>query len=137
MRACVIDCSITLAALFPESGSAFAVAALTDHLAGEIWVPSLWLHELASGLCVAVKRGRVPQQDADEFLDLVAHLPLKIDPPPGWKQLKRVMALAAEQGLTAYDACYLELALRRSLPLATLDQQLRLAARSLRLEYGS
>ncbi len=58
----------------------------------------------------------------------LAALPIHIDPDTAAQAFSRTLSLAETQGLTLYDASYLELALRLALPLASLDKKLRQAA---------
>ena len=91
-------------------------------------VPTLWRYEVSSAVVVAERRGRLTaaqvetlSADLDEFC-LVAEL------DPASVQASALIQLARHHQLTAYDAAYLELALRRRLPLATLDERLEAAA---------
>ena len=92
-------------------------------------VPVLWLFEVANALLMLVRRKRMP---LDEFariqLELDALRPLVDDEGPHlvWSE---ITALAERFGLTVYDAAYLELAMRRGLPLASRDTELNEAAR--------
>jgi predicted nucleic acid-binding protein len=93
-------------------------------------VPAHWPAEVANALLIAVRRGRISREKANRFfLDLRA-LPIRIDPESSETVFDHVFKLAEKYGLTVYDAAYLELAIRESLPLATLDNDLRKAARA-------
>ena len=126
----VLDCSVTMAWVFPDEASE-ATDRLRDSLVGgRAFVPSLWPVEVGSVLLAATKRGRLR---ADEWTGICASLealPIEIDPVSASRVWGRALALADEYGLSVYDAVYLELALRLRLPLATLDQALAAAARS-------
>ena len=74
----------------------------------------------------------VTEKDATLALDLLERLPIVIV-DAGTSVMRRVRALATRHGLTACDACYLDLALERRLPLASLDRTLRAAAKSARV----
>lgn len=96
-------------------------------------VPALWAIEIANGLAVAERRGRCTLQDCEKFLALIGALPVlqdsrqdSRDPGPAAAE---VFQAARKYALTAYDAAYLELALREGALLATLDDALRKAAR--------
>jgi predicted nucleic acid-binding protein len=91
------------------------------------FVPSLWRYEVANALVVAERRGRITAPDSDRFLDLLGRLCIVVD-DGGATAWKETVALARRTGLAAYDAAYLELALRGGLPLATLDERMRKAA---------
>jgi predicted nucleic acid-binding protein len=94
-------------------------------------VPSLWRLEVANSLTVAVRRGRIDVEFRNAALADLALLDIATDPHTeayGWTT---TLHLGDRFGLTLYDAAYLELAHRRSLPLASLDQELRAAGRAL------
>jgi predicted nucleic acid-binding protein len=86
---------------------------------------------VANTLVVAERRGRINRAAAAAFLDLLAALPIVVDPESATHAWAGVITLAREPHLSAYDAAYLELALRRGLPLATRDQRLASAAETL------
>ena len=90
-------------------------------------VPPLWQLELANVLKTACTKGRLSHPQARHILDALAQLPIEVDTgvPPGHRQL---FELAMRFNLSSYDAAYLELAMRHGLPLATQDEQLKLAA---------
>lgn len=91
-------------------------------------VPSLWPWEMMNALAVAGRRQRISAAHAANFFALLPDFDFRIEAPPGVLDLPRLNTLALRHHLTAYDAAYLELAMRRSLPLATLDEDLKKAA---------
>ncbi|MBI4984409.1 MAG: type II toxin-antitoxin system VapC family toxin [Rhodocyclales bacterium] len=125
MSGVVIDCSVAAAWLLGEDDAAESLIAAGAE--GGIHVPALWHLELANVLLVALKRKRLTAAEARTAERLAAALPVATDsaPPP----LGILFALGREYDLTAYDAAYLELALRLDLPLATFDAALARAAR--------
>jgi len=126
----VLDSSVTLAWLYEEETTP-AVRAVFDRLVRSgAWVPSLWRLEVANSLHMAARRGRVTEAFRDESLADLDLLPVGIDPETDRQAWGATLQLAAASGLTLYDASYLELAIRRNLPLATLDQELRAAAKA-------
>ena len=92
------------------------------------FVPSLRPLEIANVLLVGERRNRSTQAQAAKFLASLAEMPITVDDETHLHAWSSVLSLAREQNLTAYDAAYLELALRRGLSLATLDEQLKAAA---------
>ena len=102
--------------------------------AGEAFVPVLWRYEVSSVLARAQIKGFLPAHKGATFLVSLADLAINVDPDSAGHVLTRVHKLAIQYRLTSYDAAYLELAQRRSLPLATLDQDLRTAAPALNIE---
>jgi predicted nucleic acid-binding protein len=125
---CVLDASATFPWLFEDEASPEADRLLdlvTEH--GAV-VPSLWYLECANGLAMAERRGRIDSEGIARAIGLLRRLPLEVDDAAPSRAFNSVLALARAQGLTAYDAGYLDLALRRSLPLVTDDGPLRAAA---------
>jgi predicted nucleic acid-binding protein len=128
----VLDASMTLAWLFPRHDP--AEAALADQALDELdyeefAVPAIWYDEVANALLRGERKGLVTLSQTTAFLaelDL-ADIESETDSPRLRQSV--VMALARSHGLTAYEAMYLELALRRGAPLATFDQQLAEAIR--------
>lgn len=94
----------------------------------QIAVPAHWPTEILNGLLVALRRKRIKAGQPALFWDELACWPIEMDSPLNAVQAKTVLALAEKNGLTVYDAAYLELAHRRQLPLGTLDTDLRKAA---------
>jgi predicted nucleic acid-binding protein len=124
----VLDSSVTLAWAY----SAETTAAVSDVLARVIeagaWVPALWRLEVANLLEMGVRKGRTDAAFRDAALADLALLPISVDPETDRHSWGVIAKLAARHCLTPYGAAYLELARRRSLPLATLDHDLRAAA---------
>jgi len=94
-----------------------------------ITVPPLWHVELANALIQGQRRGRIDQAAIGEFDALVRQLDIRTDQGRDRDGLLALIDLARLHGLTAYDAVYLELALRLAVPLATHDLALHRAAR--------
>ena len=123
----VVDASVSAAWLLRDESTPFTDAALHATATADVWVPALWLLEMANLLQSAQRRGRIDGDKRAELAAAAAGLRLQVCREP--VTMPTLDALAAEHGLTAYDACYLELALRRRLPLATLDRALLAAMR--------
>ncbi len=124
----VLDASATLAWVYGDETSA-GIRAVFDRLSGEgAWVPSLWRLEVANVLEMGVRRGRHDRAFRDATMADLALLPVQVDGETDRQAWGATLRLAERHGLTVYDAAYLELALRRGLPLATLDGELRAAA---------
>jgi len=81
-------------------------------------------------LLIAVRRRRILSEDVHRFLEDLEVLPIRIDTTTKNLVRAEVFPLAEQYELTVYDAAYLELAIRESLPLATLDNDLRKASRA-------
>jgi predicted nucleic acid-binding protein len=124
----VLDSSAALAWVYADETTP-AIRAVFDRVAvSGGWVPGLWRLEVANVLEMGVRRGRHDAAFRDATLVDLAVLPLQVDLETDRHAWGATARLAARHGLTLYDAVYLELARRRGLPLATLDQPLRAAA---------
>ncbi len=121
----VIDASIAACWLLPSEADQRADQALERLSRGGGVVPDLWRHEMRNILLTQERRGRIDAVFSARALVLLAQLPLRIDSAADDTV---TVALARRHGLTAYDAAYLELAVRQSCPLATLDTALARAA---------
>ena len=126
----VLDCSITLAWVY-SGETTEPVRQVFDLLSqGGAWVPGLWRLEVANVLEMRVRRKRHDAAFRDATLADLAELPIQVDGETNEQAWSATLQLAERHELTLYDAAYLELALRTNLPLATLDEDLRAAARA-------
>jgi predicted nucleic acid-binding protein len=124
----VIDASVALAWCFDDEATA-ATRALLDRFEGEhAEVPSLWHLELANALASSERNRRITPARISEFIALISGLPIVIDEQTPNFALSAVLDLARRERLSAYDASYLELAMRRGVPLATKDNDLAKAS---------
>jgi predicted nucleic acid-binding protein len=126
-----IDASLTLTWYFDDETTP-ATEAILDRVsdAGAV-VPVLWRLEVANAFQSALQRKRISADYRDDSLTELAQLPIAVDADTDTYAWTTTLRLAERFGLTIYDATYLELAQRRSLPLATLDKTLRDAAAAL------
>jgi predicted nucleic acid-binding protein len=123
----VLDASTTVDWLDNPDGP--AASSLFDRvISAGAWVPSLWRLEVANALHGAVVRGRREVSFVAMSLADLETLPIAVDSETDARAWKDTLELARRHKLTLYDAAYLELALRRGLPLASLDGDLRGAA---------
>ncbi len=131
MTAFVVDCSVTVTWCFEDEATP-ASDGLLDRLGEDsAAAPAIWPLELGNVLVMAERRGRIDAAQLAEFVALVRELPVAIDQETPQRALDEVLALARTEGLTTYDASYLELAMRLGVPLATQDKELRQAAEKL------
>lgn len=93
-----------------------------------IVVPTVWPLEVANAMLSAERKKRISVAQAAAFLRRVASFPISIDIMPIGRAFDQILSVGRQHELTAYDAAYLELALREALPLATLDDDLRRSA---------
>ncbi len=122
MPGIVVDASVSAAWFLPDESTPFTEAALQATADGDVWVPALWLLEIGNLMLNAQRRKRINEPKRCELVAAASALRLRIDREP--VAMDTLDALASRHGLTTYDAVYLELALRRALPLATLDKVL-------------
>ena len=124
----VLDCSITLAWIYADETTE-PVQRVFDLLSQSgAWVPGLWRLEVANVLEMGVRRKRHDADFRDKALADLAQFPIQVDLETDAHAWGKTLRLAERHQLTTYDAAYLELALRRNLPLSTLDDDLRQAA---------
>jgi predicted nucleic acid-binding protein len=127
----VLDNSVAMRWLLPNTRpadteyAAMALEALVDHQA---LVPTLWPLEVANVISKAESKGWVTEARSQTFLSLLASLNIVEDKATADRTLGQTLNLSRRTKLSAYDAAYLELAMRRGLPLATLDTDLATAA---------
>ncbi len=91
-------------------------------------MPSHWALEVASVLVYAERNKRTSSDDTVRLAAILGNLPVIIDDQTAKRALGDVLTLARMHQLRAYDAAYLELALREGCPLASLDASLNEAA---------
>jgi predicted nucleic acid-binding protein len=125
----VLDASITLAWALPDEASNYSDSILKQAASGKAWVPDLWTHEVANGLLMAQRRKRLTAAQRALFVEELLRLPIELVGAAARVVLEAQGALAERYGLTAYDAAYLDLALRKGVPLATQDKALSDAAK--------
>jgi predicted nucleic acid-binding protein len=130
VTACVVDSSAALAWVLPGEATAATDALLATIGDTGAVVPGLWPLEVANVLWSSERRGRITLAERMQSLGILAELPIQIDDRTAALAFGPTSALAAGRDLTIYDACYLELALRLGLPLASLDKRLCQAARA-------
>lgn len=132
----VLDCSVTVAWLFQNQASA-----ATDELliamrekGAKALVPGIWHLEVGNVLTQAERRDRITNAQVSTALELIRMLPIVTDSETEDRSFREILSLARTASLTTYDAAYLELALRRGMPLATLDLGLIRAAKMVTVE---
>lgn len=119
--------------LMPDEHSAAADALAERFAQGSVPVPSIWPLEVRNALLAALRQRRITPREFEERLDVLALLPVEVEPPADVAALERTVALARRHHLSVYDACYVDLAKQRGLPLASLDAKLRKACAAARV----
>jgi predicted nucleic acid-binding protein len=122
----VVDASVAGSWVLPDENHAEAVEALQRLKTDEAYAPSLLWFELRNLLLASERRGRISPAQTAAALNFIQALPLRLDREP---DSDMTFQLARAHGLTVYDAAYLELSIRRNIPLITLDKALAEAAR--------
>jgi predicted nucleic acid-binding protein len=126
----VIDSSIAIAWCFPDEQDAYSQSVLDALVNEPAIVPDLWHLEVANTLLVGERRKRSTQANTVQWMTFLASLPITVDEHTHFHAFGDITALGRSHNLSAYDAAYLELAMRRGLPLATRDEKLKAAARA-------
>lgn len=130
----VLDSSATLAWIYGDE-TTDAIRAVFDQVANSrAVVPGLWRLEVANSLTVGVRRGRINVEFRRAALADLALLDITTDQRTDFHAWDDTLVLADRFRLTLYDAAYLELAQRRTFPLATIDGDLRDAARKVGIQ---
>ncbi len=121
----VLDNSVAMQWFFESATHPYGDAVLGRLAAGDVAiVPALWFYEASNVLAREQNRGRSSAAKVDTFLSVLKSLNIGLDAQSAGRALDDVHRFAVAYRLTSYDAAYLELAIRRQLPLATLDQEL-------------
>jgi len=127
----VIDASLTISWYFEDETTPATEAILERVSEAGATVPTHWRLEVANALQSAIRRKRITAPYRDQSLAELTQMPITIDADTNVYAWTTTLRLAERFALTIYDSAYLELAQRRSLPLATLDAELREAAAAL------
>ena len=122
----VLDASAAMILLFQEENPAAAGRLMTLLASESAIAPQVWHFEVANALRVAEMRQRATPAETAKSIAMLHHLPLEIESEA--PAIALLLALAREYGLSAYDAAYLELALRKSCGIATFDKKLAAAS---------
>ena len=124
----VLDNSIVMAWSFEDETDEYADAVLDSLATARAIVPALWPLKVANALLMGERRKRSTEVETLRWTGILASLPISIDGETNAHAWSDTLHLARGHNLSAYDAAYLELAIRRGLPLATIDGRLKLAA---------
>ncbi len=124
----VIDNSVVMTWCFKDETNHYADAILGSLEMFTAVTPSIWLLEVGNVLLVAERKKRLSEADSTRFIALLNELPIIIEQEPTDRILKDILALARGHQLSSYDASYLDLAMRKGLSIATLDNGLIKAA---------
>lgn len=128
-RSFVADASVAIAWVHPSQANA-ETEAMLDRLADgdSLVVPALWPLEVANALTILRRRRKLTPEEARTAIEIIRELPVIIDHEAATVAFTRLVDLASKHELTVYDATYIELAMRRQLPLASNDARMKQAA---------
>jgi predicted nucleic acid-binding protein len=110
---------------FEDEADTYADSVLGLLTESEAIVPCIWPLEVANVLLVAERRKRLTEAASHQFTGLLNELPITVDYEAPDRAMSQILFLGRQQGLSSYDAAYLELAMREGIPLATRDNRLR------------
>jgi predicted nucleic acid-binding protein len=127
----VLDSSVTITWFMPEEGTGATLSVLQQITQHGALVPIHWAIEVGNALLIATRGRRISPEKRREALEQLIKLQITTERQALEDAWGTSLTLAERFRLTLYDACYLELAQRRALPLATLDNDLRKAAKAL------
>ena len=127
-----LDCSVAINWCLEDENNIYAEAIYEIILRqNQALVPAFFWLEISNVLWVAERRNRNTRQKTDQVIKLLQSLPILVDAKPIMESINDTLNLAREYNLAAYDAAYLELAIREGLLLATTDEKLANAAKQL------
>jgi len=135
MLRAVIDASVIVSWFFPDATNGVHDSILNNIDKIKIYVPSIFEYEFINILLNAEKRKRVDRPAVVEILEIVSQYPLVVESSTALsREIVKFFEMAQTHDLTAYDAAYLELALRLNLPLITYDKLLLNTAKKLKIK---
>src|SRR4030067_1913649 len=126
----VVDNSVVMSWCFQDQANDYADRVLGQLMDATAYVPSVWPLEVVNVLLSAERRSYISEADSVRFINLLSQLPILVYQEGTEKGMKDLLALARAHELSSYDASYLDLAMKKGLPLATLDKKLRRAAQA-------
>lgn len=105
-----------------KSDQSYAEDVLNSFTDSDAVVPNLWHLEAANVLIMAEKNGELSTSDVERFISQLENLPIHVDPLTSHQAFNRILILAKTYKLSSYDAAYLELAIRKGLPIAKIGR---------------
>ncbi len=130
----VVDNSVVMSWAFEDEANEYADAVLAKLAAATAVVPTIWPLEVVNVLLVAERRKRLKQAESIRFITLLSQLPIYVEQEWPHNRMEELLALGRANNLSSYDASYLYLAMRKGIPLATLDQRLIAAAQEVEID---
>ncbi len=130
MRRFILDASVALCWYFEDQTAAYTEAVFDCLAKGEqALAPSVWPLEMVNALVVAWRHKSISSEQLENFIADLKDLPVEIDSQDNERAYSSIFRMSCQHRLSSYDAAYLDLAVLHGLPLATLDKNLRSAAK--------
>jgi predicted nucleic acid-binding protein len=127
----IVDCSVAMTWAFADEATELTRALFRRLVTEATLVPAHWFLEVTNVLATSERRGRITVAESAQFLQTLNAISIETDSEATSRTFDNILSLSRTHSLTTYGAAYLDLALRRQLPLATLDDDLRRAATAL------
>ncbi|MCG2814906.1 MAG: type II toxin-antitoxin system VapC family toxin [Candidatus Aminicenantes bacterium] len=124
----MVDNSVVMSWCFKDEAKYYSESILDRLTESTAYVPSIWPIEVVNVLLVAERKKIIGRAEGVRFLELLLQLPIRVEHETPAILMQSLYTLAEEHGLSSYDASYLDLAMKKGLPLATQDKKLRKAA---------
>jgi len=134
MAVFVLDCSVSIAWVMKDEENTISNTILQKLSTESAIVPSIWKLEIGNVLLSCQRNNRISKEHRLRALYIYDELPIATDTFTGKYAWQETIELADRYSLSLYDACYLELAMRLKLPLATFDKQLKKACDTARVK---
>ena len=125
----VVDNSVVMSWCFKDETNQYADAILDRLSDATAFVPSIWPLEVVNVLLVAERKKRLSEADSVRFITLLSQLPIIVEHERPERMMKDLLALARSNNLSSYDASYLDLSMRKGIPISTLDTRLITASK--------
>ncbi len=125
----VVDNSVVMSWCFKDETNQYADAILDCLSDATAFVPSIWPLEVVNLLLVAERKKRLSEADSVRFITLLSQLPIIVEHERPERMMKDLLALGRSNNLSSYDASYLDLSMRKGIPIATLDTRLITASK--------
>ncbi|MBC2694117.1 MAG: type II toxin-antitoxin system VapC family toxin [Desulfobacteraceae bacterium] len=115
----VVDNSVVMTWCFKDEANQYADSILDSLEQFTAIVPSIWPLEVGNVLLVAERKKRLSEADNTRFIALLSELPITVEQEPAERMIGEIFVLAREHKLSTYDASYLDLAMKKGIPIAT------------------
>lgn len=125
----VIDNSVVMSWCFKDETSQYADAVLDCLVGTTAFVPAIWPFEVVNVLLVAERKKRLKKADSFRFITLLGQLPIIVEYGRTERKMTDLLTFARATELSSYDAAYLDLCMRKGLPIATMDSRLIAASK--------